>query len=428
METSDARARPTRVRWTVFALACAVSWFLYLHRYAWGVLKPAFRAENPGLDNVEIGWLDSAFNATYALGQVPGGLAGDVFGPRAILTGIILLWSAAVAGVAWTGGFWRLCGIRATFGLAQAGAYPVLNKMTRNWYAPTIRTTVQGVVTAMGRVGAACSSLILATFLMGFLGLSWQTALAAIAVPGVALAILFWMVARDSPREHPWTNQAERDLIGVPHTPPPAGQRAVLLLDAASLLNLAMLLAYAFASTFQDQLFVYWIPEFLVRGRGMDATEMGLYTTLPLLGGAVGGVIGGFLNDFLIRTWGNRRWARSLVACSGKGLAGCLIALSVHIPDGRLAMVVLLAARIFSDWSLPTQWGTITDMGGRASATVFGLVNTIGALGGFLAGPSLGYLRQHYGWEGLFFGAAAMCLIASLTWLFINCTRRLVAD
>ncbi len=424
----DAAARPTRVRWVVFGLACAVSWFLYLHRYSWGVLKSSIRAENPDISDIEMGWLDSAFSATYAIGQIPAGLAGDVFGPRAIMAGIILAWSVAVAGFGWTSGFWGLAAVRAGFGLAQAGAYPILGKVTRNWFSLSIRTSVQGVVTAMGRIGGACSSVVLATLLIGVLGLSWRAALVVIAVPGVVLALAFWLVVRDSPREHPGTNQAERELIdGGPH-PSAVAIGGSLILNRASLFNLTMLLVYAFTSTFQDQLYVYWIPMFLVEGRGMQATEMGLFTTLPLIGGAIGGVIGGALNDFLIRIWGNRRWARSLVAFTGKFLAAGLVVVSVHMDDGRWAMVVLMAAKFFGDWSLSTQWGTITDMGGRASATVFGLVNSVGAVGGFAAGPILGYLKQTYGWQELFYGVAAMCLVAALTFLFINCTRRLVAD
>ena len=46
-------------------------------------LRPRWRtvfvlAEVEGLTNREIGWLDGAFMAAYALGQVPGGLAGDL--------------------------------------------------------------------------------------------------------------------------------------------------------------------------------------------------------------------------------------------------------------------------------------------------------------------------------------------------------------
>ena len=78
--SSPGAERPTRVRWVIFILACAVSWLLYLHRYSWGLIKPAFLAENPDISPTEVGWLDSAFMAAYALGQVPGGLAGDLFG------------------------------------------------------------------------------------------------------------------------------------------------------------------------------------------------------------------------------------------------------------------------------------------------------------------------------------------------------------
>jgi MFS family permease len=67
-------------------------------------------------------------------------------------------------------------------------------------------------------------------------------------------------------------------------------------------------------------------------------------------------------------------------------------------------------------------------MGGKASGTVFGLVNMEGAAGGFVAGPALGWLKQHHGWEGLFLGVAGMGLLAGLTWLFIDCTRRVAPE
>src|SRR5436305_1295273 len=122
-DPSSSGVRPTRVRWLVFVLIGSASWLLYLHRYSWGVIKPAFRRENPDLTDTELGWLDSAFLATYAFGQVPGGLAGDVVGPRAVLAAGVLCWSLTVAAVALASGFWLLCAARAAFGLGPAGAY-----------------------------------------------------------------------------------------------------------------------------------------------------------------------------------------------------------------------------------------------------------------------------------------------------------------
>ena len=85
----------------------------------------------------------------------------NVFGPmdviRAVLPVMVLSWSACVAGIALVGSFGALAAVRALFGLAQAGTYPVLSKVTRNWFPLSVRTTVQGMVASLsGRAGGAC--------------------------------------------------------------------------------------------------------------------------------------------------------------------------------------------------------------------------------------------------------------------------------
>jgi sugar phosphate permease len=428
MGDQPSAARPTHVRWLIFALACATSWLLYLHRYSWGVVRPSFKADHPGMSDTEVGWLDGIFNLTYALGQVPGGLAGDVFGARSVLAVIILLWSLTVAALAWVRAPWAALGLRALFGLGQAGAYPVLNKATRSWFPLTIRTTVQGIITALGRLGGACASVVVASLLMHRLGLSWREALVVIALPGVLLAAAVWLVFRNGPRDHPRVNAAELHLIEGDEPPPAPGIRPRLRLRGAGGSTFVLMLVYAFFSTFADAFFVNWIPTFLVEGKHLSGLEMGFLAMLPLLGGAAGGTVGGILNDLLLRWTGRRRLARCTVAFTGKTLAAVLVALSVRAPDGRTAMLMLLACKFFCDWSLPTQWGTITDVAGRAAATIFGVVNMVGAVGAFVAGPIMGSLRQHGGWEGLFFGVAAAFLASALTWLFIDPTKRLLAE
>ena len=84
--------RPTRVRWTIFAMACSTSFLLYLHRYTWGFVKAEI-AEEFDWDPATLGLLDSCFSLSYALGQVPLGVAGDWFGPSLLLGSTIVLWS-----------------------------------------------------------------------------------------------------------------------------------------------------------------------------------------------------------------------------------------------------------------------------------------------------------------------------------------------
>jgi sugar phosphate permease len=421
--------RPTQVRWLVFGLACAVSWLLYLHRYAWGVIKPALKEEYAGLSDVELGYLDSLFSLTYAVGQVPGGMAGDLLGPRRVLSLLIVLWSATVAGFAGTISLTGLGTMRGLFGLAQAGAYPNLSKVTRSWFPLSIRTSVQGVIASLsGRAGGACSSLVVATLLMGTLGLGWRAALLAIGAAGALLGVAFWLLFRNHPAEHPWANAAEQQEVDAGELPVTKSVRPKLSLGAANLVTLGAMLLYAFCSNLVDQFFVNWLPLFLREGKGLSQAEMGVFASLPLWGGALGGATGGVLNDFLIRRTGSRRWTRAGVALTGKALAAVLLAASVGLSGGRAVAVALVLCKFFGDWSLSTQWGAITDIGGRAAGTVFGTVNMVGAVAGVLANPLIGQLEQEYGWDLLFYFLAALFLTAALAWLFINADRRLVSE
>jgi MFS family permease len=201
-----------------------------------------------------------------------------------------------------------------------------------------------------------------------------------------------------------------------------------LTFNRAGRVTFAVLLLHSFTSTLPDMLYLNWIPLFLEEAKGLSKVQMGLFATLPLLGGALGGLVGGGLNDVLIRLTGNRRLARSAVGLTGKVVSGGLMAWAITLEDGRAVMCVLAASKFFTDWSLPTQWGTVTDIAGRAAGTVFGVVNTVGSAAGFVAGPLIGFLKQDYGWETLFFFMASVYVVSGLCWLGIDCTKPLVRE
>jgi sugar phosphate permease len=424
--TSPGGERPSRVRWLIFALSCGISGLLYVHRYAWGIVKPAVKQET-GWSDITLGWLDSATSATYAACQVPGGLASDLLGPRRVLAAIILLWSVCLAWIGAARGLPAMIAARLCFGGAQAAAYPALAKVSRSWFPLSIRTTVQGSISASGRIGGACAALVVGTLLMGVLGLDWRQALWTISGLGLLFSATFWLLFRNAPAQHPGCNQAERDLVPA-DLPAVQGARPELIKTAANAFNFGVFLLHGFTSTFVDMLYQNWVPLFLREEYRLGMKEVGMFTMLPLLGGALGGVCGGALNDAAIRLSGNRRWSRSAVGLSGKVISAGLLAASVSLGDGRLVMAVLFFCKFFTDWSQPTQWATVTDISGRASGTVFGVVNTVGASAGFLAGPLIGYLIQSYGWSRLFYIMAGIYVVSGMCWLFIDCTRPLFRE
>lgn len=423
--TGDPSTRPTGIRWLVLALACVTSWLLYLHRYSWGVIKPEVKSEF-GFSDTQLGWLDSAFNLSYALFQVPGGLLGDWLGPAIVLPVIIFAWSGCVAGTAMVGQAWSFFAVRTLFGLTQAGAYSNISKVTRSWFPMSVRTTAQGLIGSFsGRAGGASAALVVGTLLLGWLQMEWRAAMWWLALAGICFAVALRLLFTDTPAGHPWANSAEQALVDgeEPDQAPASGAAARLDLNRPALANLAMLMLHGVASAGADMLYVYWIPLFLSEAKGFDPVQMGIFASLPLWGGAAGGAFAGLLNDRLIRLKG-RKLARKAVGLTGKVLASILVLISLDLEDGRLIMVLLAGAKFLTDWSQPTVWGTITDIAGPASGRVFGAVNMAGSVGAFVAGPVLGWIKQRLGWSILFQTIAGAYLFAGLCWLAIDATRK----
>ncbi len=421
--------RPTRVRWVVLVLACGTSWLLYLHRYAWGVIKPDVMEEFD-LSPLEIGWVDSAFNITYALCQVPTGLLGDLLGPAFVLPLIIVIWSLGLAAFVFGVGTVSFIALRSFFGIAQAGTYPNLGKVTRSWFPLSQRTTMQGLIASFsGRMGGACAPLIVGTLFMGTFHLGWRATLWWLAGVGVVYAVILRLFFRNSPHEHPGTNEAERRLIEADE-PPTTGVATPIRFDTSwpVMVSFGGLLAQIFLSAFADQLFVYWIFTFLVEAKNLSKADMGIYGSLPLFGGAAGGLVAGILIDWILRQTKKRRLSRSLVGFVGKFLSAVLVLASLLFEDGKQMMLVVMVGKFFTDWTQPAMWATMTDVGGRASGSVFGMVNMAGSIGAFLAGPIIGAIVEFYGWDALFITIAGIYVAASFCWFFINADRPVVLD
>jgi MFS family permease len=119
----------------------------------------------------------------------------------------------------------------------------------------------------------------------------------------------------------------------------------------------------------------------------------------------------------------------------GKLTAAALMSISLGISDPIAVGFLFLVVKFFSDWEQPAEWGTISDVGGRGAATLFGCVNTVGALGGILGGTLVGYVLLHFsidgrptrlGWEIVFVLTAVEYVAAACCWPFINPERPLV--
>ena len=282
------------------------------------------------------------------------------------------------------------------------------------------------------------SPILLGTILMGGVGMTWRESLVLLSAAGVLFGVLFWMLFRNAPEEHPAVSPQELHLIrdGQSAAAPQAG--TLPWRTALRNRSLRVFLLQQYLDAGSDVVFVSLIGAYFLQAHHVDIKQTGWLASLPLWGGAVGGIAGGWLNEKLIASTGNRRWSRSIVGAVGK-IIGCLLLLLLTTLSDPVAIGAALGlAKFFSDWSQPTVWGTCTDMAGRFTATVFSMINTAGTIGGLMMPVIFGRLLDaftevtsvdgtsltHTSWTPLFYVVAAMYVGSGICWLFIDCTSQ----
>ncbi|MDA9763917.1 MAG: MFS transporter [Opitutales bacterium] len=433
--------RPTNVRWTIFVLASMTSLMLYLHRYTWAIIRPELEREY-GFSNTQLEQIFTLFNFTYAFGNLPGGIVADLFGAHVFLSSIIFAWSACLIGFALAGSFWAFGGLRMIFGLTQAGAYPSLTSITKNWFPVSSRTTVQGFIAGTsGRLGGALAPIIMATILMGYFGLGWRTALIAMAGLGILFAALFYFFVRNTPKNDKRVNAAEVELIQKGETTQKAAKGIMSFKKAFSRLNYQLLLFQQYCNAGADIVYTSVLGS-LFLSKDITVAEMGIYASMPLFGGAIGAFVGGVLNDVMIKLTGSRRWGRSIIGFMGKGTGAVILFFAIKQSSVAGLAWGLFCVKFFADWSLPTMIGTCTDIGGRHPATAFSVVNLTGNIGALSTPLVVGPLLDHFStiemingeatritdYNPMFMLVMALYLTSAFTWLFLDCTKPLNAD
>ncbi|MCH2209919.1 MAG: MFS transporter [Fuerstiella sp.] len=435
--------RPTNRRWVIFFLAAGTSFILYLHRFTWQFVRPELMKEY-GFSNLQVDSLYTLFSVTYGLGQIPCGIICDFFGPHMFLGIIIAAWSLMMPCVGLGGGLYGVGVSRLLFGVTQAGCYPSLAKVTRVWFAEENRTSLQGLIASFfGRSGGAVSSMVIGIVLMGWLELTWRWSLIVLAATGVGFSFVFLKFCRNSPVQDPLVNQAERDLIRGDDTVDVAEPAVLSVRRAIRNRSMLVFVIQQYMNAGADYVYSAIMVSYFITARGVsDMAVVGLLTSAPLWGGAVGGVAGGFINDGLIRLTGRRRFARSSVGFLGKTIACGFLFLSINHPDPAWGAGLLFVTKFFSDWSQPTVWGACTDIGGRCSATVFSIINSAGSVGGTVTPIVGGLLLDRYtttsivdgveqvvtNFNPVFLMVGLMYLASAVGWLFINTENSLDVD
>ncbi|MFP5390084.1 MAG: MFS transporter [Gammaproteobacteria bacterium] len=158
------------------------------------VLAPSL-VQSMSLSSADLGLLTSAFFLSYALVQLPVGIALDRYGPRKVQ--LVLMLVAAFGALMFSRGttFAQLVVARALIGLGLGGCFMSAVKSISSWIAPAKVPSVQGYLIAVGGLGSASATLPVRAALQHT---DWRGLFIALAALTALSGLLIWLV---TPRE-----------------------------------------------------------------------------------------------------------------------------------------------------------------------------------------------------------------------------------
>jgi ACS family D-galactonate transporter-like MFS transporter len=320
---------------------------------------------------------------------------------------------------------------RSAIGVTEAGVMPAGGKLNAIWMHPKERGRGATILDSGAPLGAGLGGIII-TGLIGLTG-SWRWSFIVAGVATVALGLTAWWYIRDSPRQHPGTNDTEATYLEDAHraedeaagiTAGTQARRALLPYMRFRSFWAMCFGWFGFNGVFYGLL--TWGPLYLSQAKGFNLKEIG-WSTLVIFGaGFVGELLGGALADNLrARGLGTNLVMRSLLGFAALIVAAGLV--GVTVISGPIAAVVLLSVVLFFLRWVGLFWSIPSILGGRTNAGVLGgAMNFGGNIAGFLTPIMVGLIvgaTGAYTWALLYFVGSAVVMGASV--LTLDYSKRL---
>jgi len=124
----------------------------------------------------------SAFFVGYASFQIPGGILADKFGPRKVLSGAILWWSAFTLFTGTVTSLFSMIWIRVFSGSARALLRPATWKACANWSPAKERSATSALMMCSNALGPALAPLFVTAVMAAW---GWRAVFYSLTFPGL---------------------------------------------------------------------------------------------------------------------------------------------------------------------------------------------------------------------------------------------------
>jgi ACS family glucarate transporter-like MFS transporter len=425
----SATARGVPIRYRLIPLLFALTAVAYLDRTNLSIAGVSIRKEF-AIQNMQLGWLISAFLIGYAAFQVPAGLLARRLGARRALTIAVLLWAVFSALTALVpsgvpGALLILVVIRFLLGAAEAMLFPASSQFVERWFPEQERGRANGIIFAGVGTGSGVTPPLVTEIILHF---GWRAAFWFSAMVELVVATVWYTAARDAPEKYPSIRPAELKFIqegrgaegasiAGPRTIPWArifGSKEVLALTASY-----------FACGYVAWLFFAWLYIYLAQVRGLNLRTSAAYSMVPFIAMTVGCLCGGVISDWITQRI-SVRVGRCLFPAAAMTLTALFLVIGSKAQNAGAASILFACGAACLYLSTNCYWAVAADFAGEFAGVVSAIMNVGAQLGGACTASFTPLIASRYGWDVSFFAAALLILLGALAWLAVNPQRRLL--
>jgi ACS family hexuronate transporter-like MFS transporter len=394
-----------RVRWVIVALLFTATAINYVDRQMIGLLKPTLQEEFSWNETTYAGivfW----FQVAYAAGYIVFGNVVDRVGARFGYAAAFIIWTAAHMLHGAARSVFGFAAVRFMLGIGESGNFPAGLKAVTEWFPRKERAFATGLFNAGANVGAIITPLIVPALTIAY---GWR---AAFVITGAVSLIwlVAWLAVYRRPRESKWVSEGELRYIESDPADPPQH------MPWARLFKVKETWAFASGKFLTDPvwwMFLFWLPDFLVKRHGLDLKTFGPPLVIIYLVSDFGSIAGGWLSSHLIhRRWSvNRARKTTMLICA---LAVTPVFFAQYVDSLWIAVAIIsLATAAHQAWSANLLTLPSDTFPRKAVGSVIGIGGTAGAIGGMLFSIYIGQVLEKIGtYQLIFLVCGSVYLIA----------------
>jgi MFS transporter, ACS family, hexuronate transporter len=415
----DASQKPRgkgNVRWWIVWTLFFSTVTNYISRQTFSVLAPLITAQYH-LTHTDLSKILGAFQISYALTWLLGGIFLDAVGTRLGLALAVVFWSVINILTGFASSVFGFAAFRFLLGIGEGFNWPGASKTVAEWFPSQERSLAVAIFDSGSSVGGAVAALAIPLVALAF---GWRSAfLFSGALGFIWLAV--WLRVYHPLDRHPRVTKEEVALIragqDAPSTSAERGaQRWLTLARNRNVWGIVL------GRALTDPIwwfYVFWLPQYLSDARGFSLQRIALFAWIPFIAADLGNFTGGWISGYCIRRGVSVLRARTWVC-----VVSCLPILA-GIPAASVHSVYFALGLIcFALWGYAS-WST---MGLTLPSDLFpqDVVATVTGLSGLAAGLvgaaftfAVGILVDRFSYAPAFLVAGLMPLLATACLLLL---------